>query len=55
MFSIDNIDRAFLGEEEALNRQGSPEIVNTDHGSQFTVTEFVKAVADSGCRLNMDD
>jgi hypothetical protein len=33
---------------------GTPEIVNTDQGSQFTAQEFVKAVEDRGCRLSMD-
>jgi len=34
--------------QEAFNRHGSPEIVNTDQGSQFTAAEFVKAVEDRG-------
>ena len=40
--------------QEAFNRHGTPEIVNTDQGSQFTADEFVKAVEDRGCRLSMD-
>ena len=40
--------------QEAFNRHGTPEIVNTDQGSQFTAAEFVKAVEDRGCRLSMD-
>ena len=40
--------------EEAFNRHGTPAIVNTDQGSQFTAAEFVKAVEDRGCRLSMD-
>lgn len=40
--------------QEAFNRHGSPEIVNTDQGSQFTAAEFVKAVENRGCRLSMD-
>jgi len=40
--------------QEAFNRHGTPEIVNTDQGSQFTAEEFVKAVQDRGCRLSMD-
>jgi len=39
---------------EAFNRHGTPEIVNTDQGSQFTAAEFVQAVEDQGCRLSMD-
>lgn len=40
--------------QEAFNRHGTPEIVNTDQGGQLTVDEFVKAVEDRGCRLSMD-
>jgi putative transposase len=40
--------------QEAFTRHGSPEIVNTDQGSQFTAAEFVKAVEDRGCRISMD-
>ena len=40
--------------QEAFNRCGTPEIVNTDQGSQYTANEFVKAVEDRGCRLSMD-
>jgi putative transposase len=34
--------------QEAFNRHGKPEIVNTDQGSQFTAQEFVQAVKDQG-------
>jgi putative transposase len=40
--------------QEALNRWGTPEIVNTDQGSQFTAQEFVDVVLDSGAKLSMD-
>ena len=40
--------------QEAFNRHGKPEIVNTDQGSQFTAHEFVQAVKDQGCGLSMD-
>lgn len=40
--------------EEAFARHGTPEIINTDQGSQFTAEEFVQAVKDRGCRLSMD-
>ena len=33
---------------EAFNCHGTPEIVNTDQGSQFTAEEFVRAVKDRG-------
>jgi len=40
--------------EEAFNRHGMPEIINTDQGSQFTAKEFAQAVEARGCRLSMD-
>ena len=40
--------------QDAFNRYGMPEIVNTDQGTQFTAIEFVTAVRDRGCRLSMD-
>ena len=40
--------------QEAFNRHGAPEIVNTDQGSQFTSAEFVQAAEDQGCRVSMD-
>lgn len=40
--------------EEAFKRYGTPEIVNTDQGSQFTATEFTEAVLAKGCKLSMD-
>jgi putative transposase len=40
--------------QQALQRWGTPEIVNTDQGSQFTVEEFTQVVHDAGCQLSMD-
>jgi putative transposase len=40
--------------QEAFTRHGSPEIVNTDQGSQFTADEFVQAVKNNGCKISMD-
>ena len=40
--------------ELALLRHGTPEIVNTDQGSQFTATEFTDVVLAQGCKLSMD-
>jgi putative transposase len=40
--------------EQAFARYGTPEIVNTDQGSQFTATEFTDAVLQRGCKLSMD-
>jgi putative transposase len=40
--------------EEAFAQYGTPEIVNTDQGSQFTAVEFTDAVLAKGCKLSMD-
>jgi putative transposase len=40
--------------EQAMLRYGTPEIVNTDQGSQFTAEEFTHAVLGAGCKLSMD-
>ena len=40
--------------EQAFARYGTPEIVNTDQGSQFTAEEFTSVVLSKGCRLSMD-
>jgi putative transposase len=40
--------------EQAFACYGTPEIVNTDQGSQFTAIEFTDAVLARGCKLSMD-
>ena len=40
--------------QEAITKYGTPEIVNTDQGSQFTAIEFTDAVLGKGCKLSMD-
>lgn len=40
--------------EEAIGRYGTPEIVNTDQGSQFTSSAFVETVHRHGIALSMD-
>jgi putative transposase len=40
--------------EEALSRFGTPEIFNTDQGSQFTSAAFTGALASAGVRISMD-
>ena len=40
--------------QQALARYGTPEIVNTDQGSQFTAEEFTAVVLTSGAKLSMD-
>jgi putative transposase len=39
---------------EALARYGTPEIFNTDQGSQFTSKEFTDVLKDAGVRISMD-
>ena len=38
----------------ALERDGRPEIFNTDQGSQFTSLEFTSVLKDSGVAISMD-
>ena len=40
--------------EEALSRYGTPEIFNTDQGSQFTSAEFTGALLAKGIAISMD-
>lgn len=40
--------------QEALARYGTPEIFNTDQGSQFTSLDFTQALKDAGVRISMD-
>jgi putative transposase len=40
--------------EEALTRYGTPEIVNTDQGSQFTGAEFTDILKQCGIAISMD-
>ena len=40
--------------EEALTRYGTPEIFNTDQGSQFTSTDFTNILQSRGIRISMD-
>jgi putative transposase len=39
---------------QALARYGTPDIVNTDQGSQFTAEDFTAVVLQSGAKLSMD-
>ena len=38
----------------AIAKFGTPEIVNTDQGSQFTAAEFANSVLKQGAKLSMD-
>ena len=40
--------------EEALARFGTPEIFNTDQGSQFTSTVFTGLLTDNAIAISMD-
>jgi len=40
--------------QEAFTRYGTPEMVNTDQGSQFSAQAFVHAVKEQGCTFSMD-
>ena len=40
--------------EAALARHGKPEIFNTDQGSQFTSTYFIKVLARREIKISMD-
>ena len=46
-FCVDALD-------EALHRYGTPEIFNTDQGSQFTGDDFIGALKKSGAQISMD-
>jgi putative transposase len=40
--------------EEALEAYGTPEIFNTDQGSQFTSPRFTRILREAGVRISMD-
>lgn len=40
--------------EEALHGHGTPEVFNTDQGSQFTSEKFTGALERTGVRISMD-
>jgi len=39
---------------EAIAKHGSPEIMNTDQGSQFTGSAWITTLTDAGVRISMD-
>jgi len=51
-----SMDTSFCIEalEEAIERYGSPEIFNTDQGSQFTSQAFTGVLRDAGIKISMD-
>lgn len=44
----------FSGSRMLLARHGVPEIFNTDQGSQFTSTDFIKVLAAREIKISMD-
>ncbi|MFC1572771.1 transposase, partial [Candidatus Eisenbacteria bacterium] len=40
--------------EEALAKHGTPEIFNTDQGSQFTSDDFTRVLKDANVQISMD-
>jgi putative transposase len=49
-----NTDFCIEAVEEALAKYGTPEIFNTDQGSQFTSTEFTGLLQKNGIAISMD-
>ena len=48
------VDFCIEAVEEALAKHGTPEIFNTDQGSQFTSTDFIKMLAAREIKISMD-
>lgn len=50
------LDKSFCIDalEEALNRYGTPEIFNTDQGSQFTSVDFTDLLHENKVKISMD-
>ena len=40
--------------QEAIEKYGSPEIFNTDKGSQFTSDAFIDVLKSNGIQISMD-
>ena len=40
--------------QEAVDKHGKPEIINTDQGSQFTSERFIQTVGSNEIKLSMD-
>ena len=48
------IDFCLEAVQEAVTRNGRPEIFNTDQGCQFTSAEFTGLLKDNGIQISMD-
>jgi putative transposase len=56
-FALSNtLERTFIIEaiKQAINRHGSPEIINSDQGSQFTSEEYINLLKDNDVKISMD-
>jgi putative transposase len=56
-FALSNtLERTFIIEaiKQAINRHGSPEIINSDQGSQFTSEEYISLLKDNDVKISMD-
>jgi putative transposase len=51
-----NLDSSFCVDalEEAIERYGTPDVFNTDQGSQFTSTAFTSVLNKHGVKISMD-
>jgi integrase-like protein len=47
------VDGAVEALKEALARYGTPEITNTDHGSQFTASDFIDLLQEHDIRISL--
>jgi putative transposase len=48
------VDFCIEAVKEALNQYGRPDIFNTDQGSQFTSTDFIKMLKDEDIAISRD-
>ena len=48
------VDFCLIALKKALNTGNKPDIFNTDQGSQFTATEFIKVLLDAQVQVSMD-
>ena len=44
----------YFGLNEAIEKYGSPEILNTDQGSQFTSDAFIDVLKTNDIQISMD-
>ena len=51
-----SLENTFVTEtiKKAIRRHGTPEIMNSDQGSQFTSDAYVNLIKDNGFKISMD-